>query len=185
MGWNGQWIRVGTLSWPWRRKFSHHSSQDPNSQPFDHRVWCSNQAVRPTNERTNLWLLLGQLTNERTNLWHDQFVWSCFAQVNFHLWLGFKNQFFFFFFVCVCVCVCCLYWPFTTFLLLFLNTSQNTHPSFSFTNTCPAHTCISEIHVLILLSVYCVVCQCECVFLLRMINMDIRLKNNNKKKPAL
>ena len=35
-GWNGQWMRVSTQSWFWRRKFSRCSCRDSNSPPFDH-----------------------------------------------------------------------------------------------------------------------------------------------------
>ena len=35
LGWNG-YRRVSTESWPWRRKFSHHSSRDLNPRTFDH-----------------------------------------------------------------------------------------------------------------------------------------------------
>ena len=35
-GWNGHKVRVSAQSLLWRRKFSCHSCQDLNSQPFDH-----------------------------------------------------------------------------------------------------------------------------------------------------
>jgi len=46
-------IRVSTESWPWRRKFSCHSSRDLNLQPFNHEsgalttggIWRSVEAV--------------------------------------------------------------------------------------------------------------------------------------------
>ena len=36
-GWNGHQRRVSTQSQLWRRKFSHRSCRDSNSQPFDHK----------------------------------------------------------------------------------------------------------------------------------------------------
>ena len=35
-GWKRHWVRVSTESWLWRRKFSHCSCRDSNSQPFHH-----------------------------------------------------------------------------------------------------------------------------------------------------
>ena len=55
--WNGHQIRVSTQGWLWRRKFSHHSCWDSNSQSFDQesptsypicRVWiypCCNSML--------------------------------------------------------------------------------------------------------------------------------------------
>ena len=45
-GWNAHWIRVGTQSWLWRRKFFCCSCQDVNSWPFNHE---SNITVKEVN----------------------------------------------------------------------------------------------------------------------------------------
>ena len=55
-GWNRYQIRVGTKSWPWRRKFSHCSCRDLNPRPFNHKssalttelsplLWCPASAL--------------------------------------------------------------------------------------------------------------------------------------------
>ena len=53
-GWNGHWIKVNTQNWLWRRKFSHRSCRDSNSQPFDHESGAlTNKLSRVSNSEHN------------------------------------------------------------------------------------------------------------------------------------
>ena len=40
-------IRVSVESWPWRRKFSHHSCWDSNPRPFDHQSGTLTPVIYP------------------------------------------------------------------------------------------------------------------------------------------
>ena len=50
-GWNGYWNK-STESWPWRRKFSCHSSRDSNPRPFDHEPGTLTTELLPTPQNT-------------------------------------------------------------------------------------------------------------------------------------
>ena len=53
-GWNGYWNRVGTESWPWRRKFSRCSSRDSNLWPFNHKSGALTTELSPPPGRSEL-----------------------------------------------------------------------------------------------------------------------------------
>ena len=75
-------IRVGTKSWPWRRKFTHRPSRDSNPWPFNHNsgALSSNHWAIPTSK---------VIPHFDWNL--DLFSWPHACQKG-----------------CVCVCVCVL-----------------------------------------------------------------------------
>ena len=70
-GWNGCW-RVSTESWPWGRKFAHHSWWDLNLQPFDHESGTLPMGY-PCSLDHSLWVcLLGQTSHKESQI-------SCFC----------------------------------------------------------------------------------------------------------
>ena len=70
-GWSGCW-RVSTESWPWGRKFAHHSWWDLNLQPFDHESGTLPMGY-PCSLDHSLWVcLLGQTSHKESQI-------SCFC----------------------------------------------------------------------------------------------------------
>ena len=67
-------IRVGTESWPRRRKFTHHFFWDSNPQTFRSRVQCSNHWAVPASPpwfhlETSEWLLISAKKENEVWCW--------------------------------------------------------------------------------------------------------------------
>ena len=82
MGVNGQRIRVSTQSWLRRRKFSHHSCWDLNSQPFNHKSGpLTNKLSRlPTNSNTG------------THIASNSACWHLYANSRLSFWTQYYNH---------------------------------------------------------------------------------------------